>query len=910
MVTITNLNLKYNLKLILDDISLVLPGDKLIGFIGPDGVGKSTLLSIISGAHVIQSGRVDVLDGNMQDVSHRKAVCSKIAYMPQGLGKNLYQTLSVYENIDFFGRLFGYAKEEREEVILNLLKVTGLLPFKNRPAGKLSGGMKQKLGLCCVLIHSPELLILDEPTTGVDPLSRHQFWQLIGQIRNSHPGMSVLVATAYMEEAAEFDWLVAMNAGRIMATGTPQDLLHQTETLTLDDAFIALLPQEQQNGYQKIVIPPFKDKEEAEATVAIEAKGLTKSFGDFTAVDHVNLHVEKGEIFGFLGSNGCGKTTFMKMVTGLLTATEGEAKLFGQDVDATNLQMRQRIGYMSQAFSLYSELTVQQNLMLHAKLFHLPSADIPERINFLLKRFELVEHRDSLPDSLPLGLRQRLSLAVAFIHQPEILILDEPTSGVDPIARELFWKLIIDLSRHEQVTIFISTHFMNEALRCDRVSLMHAGRILVTDTPLNIIKAKNSQTLEEAFISYLQEASGTAEEENKPLSSLIPNQFPSQSRQEPTRQRFQSWQRVYSYMRREAIELIHDPVRATLALIGSLILMIVMSYGLNIDVENLSFAVLDRDQTNISEDYQLNISGSRYFIEQEPIRDYANLDRRMRAGKLSLALEIPPDFSKDLKRGKPTLIGAWIDGAMPQRAETVQSYLYAIHSLWLTQLTKNLGGNALLPFNIETRFRYNPDVKSLPAMVPAVIPLLLMLIPSMLTALSVVREKELGSIINFYVTPITRWEFLLGKLLPYIVLALFNFLLLVILAIVMFQVPIKGSFLTLLLGAFFYVTIATAMGFFISTFMRSQTAAVFGTALLTILPTTQFSGMIEPVASLEGIGAFIGSIYPVTYFLTICRGVFSKGLSFNDLYFAFLPLIITIPILFGLCLLFLKKQEA
>lgn len=910
-VIITNLRLKYGSKLVLGDINLTLPSKKLIGFIGPDGVGKSSLLSIISGAHVIQSGSVTVLGGDMNEASHRKAVCSRIAYMPQGLGKNLYQTLSVYENIDFFGRLFGYARKERENSIHNLLKATGLLPFKNRPAGKLSGGMKQKLGLCCVLIHSPDLLILDEPTTGVDPLSRHQFWELIEQIRTSHPNMSVLIASAYMEEAASFDWLVAMNAGRVMATGAPQELLSRTQSTTLDEAFIALLPDEMQKAHQKIVIRPLEMNAE-ERMLAIEAKGLTKRFGDFVAVDNVDLHIAQGEIFGFLGSNGCGKTTVMKMVTGLLAATAGETKLFGKKMDAINLQMKRRIGYMSQAFSLYSELTVQQNLILHAKLFHLPKAEISKRVAFLLERFALVEKRDAFPGVLPLGLRQRLSLAVAVIHQPEILILDEPTSGVDPIARDLFWKLMIDLSRLEKVTIFISTHFMNEAERCDRISLMHASRILVTDTSQNIVRARGTATLEEAFISHLEEAIGTDahEEIHQQLSSLKLHQPHTTSQVISVYdQQFLAFQRIYSYMRRETIELIRDPVRATLALFGSLILMIVMGYGINMDVEHLSFAVLDRDQTTLSEDYQLNLAGSRYFVEQPPISDYANLDRRMRAGDLSLALEIPPHFAKDLKKGIPVQIGAWIDGAMPQRAETVEGYLFAIHSLWLSQLAKNFGEKASPSINIETRFRYNPDVKSLQAMVPAIIPLLLMMIPAMLTALSVVREKELGSIINFYVTPVKRLEFLFGKLLPYIALAMCNFLLLVLLAVIMFQVPIKGSFLTLTLAAFLYVTVATAMGFLISTFMRSQTAAVFATTILTILPATQFSGLMEPVSSLEGMGAFISHIYPTTYFLTISRGVFSKGLNFNDLYFAFFPLIIAIPFLLVLCLLFLKKQE-
>jgi ribosome-dependent ATPase len=463
----------------------------MVGLIGPDGVGKSSLLALIAGARAVQAGRVETLGGDMADAAHRQTVGPRIAYMPQGLGKNLYPTLSVFENIDFFGRLFGQDRAERERRIAELTRSTGLAPFIDRAAGKLSGGMRQKLSLCCALIHDPDLLILDEPTTGVDPLSRRQFWELIERIRANRPGMSVLVATAYMEEAARFDWLVAMDAGRVLATGSPQELLDRTRTASLEAAFIALLPGAKREGYRPVEIPPRTVEEAAE--IAIEAQGLTKRFGEFVAVDHVSLRIERGEIFGFLGSNGCGKSTTMKMLTGLLPASEGEAWLLGQPVDATSLETRRRVGYMTQAFSLYSELTVRQNLELHARLFQLPADAIPRRVAEMVQRLGLDEVIDALPDALPLGLRQRLQLAVALVHGPEMLILDEPTSGVDPVARDGFWRILIELARHDRVTIFVSTHFMNEAERCDRISLMHAGKVLVSDTPAALIEKRSRE---------------------------------------------------------------------------------------------------------------------------------------------------------------------------------------------------------------------------------------------------------------------------------------------------------------------------------------------------------------------------------------------------------------------------------
>jgi ribosome-dependent ATPase len=914
VVTLAGVGLSYSKTLALIDIDLELPSGCMVGMIGPDGVGKSSLLSLISGARVIQRGRVEVLGGDISDAKHREKICPRIAYMPQGLGKNLYPTLSIEENLQFFGRLFGHDAAERRHRIDELTGRTGLKPFLDRPAGKLSGGMKQKLGLCCALIHDPDLLIMDEPTTGVDPLSRAQFWDLIDDIRHERRGMSVIVATAYMEEADRFNWLVAMDGGKVIATGTPSELRERTGTSTLESAFITLLPEEKRRGHHEIVVPPLADSDKEE--IAIEAQGLTMRFGDFIAVDHVNFRIRRGEIFGFLGSNGCGKSTTMKMLTGLLPATEGKAWLFGHEVDPDDITTRSRVGYMSQAFSLYNELTVQQNLVLHAQLFQVPKADIPGRVDEMVTRFGLENVRHSLPSNLPLGIRQRLSLAVAVVHGPELLILDEPTSGVDPVARDMFWQLMIDLARKDHVTIFITTHFMNEAERCDRISLMHAGKVLVSDKPAVLIEKRGTDTLEQAFIAYLKDATGDdestrrreqKEDSSEADSAAMPN---GAAPAHGSGWRIFSIRRALSYSMRESLELQRDPVRATLALLGTVILMFIMGYGINMDVESLPFAVLDRDQTLLSQNYILNLSGSRYFIEKAPISDYDELDRRMRSGELSLAIEIPPNFARDVGRGNNVQIGAWVDGAMPSRAETVQGYVQGMHQLWLADMIKQRTGVALTtPSSIEVRFRYNPDVRSLPAMVPAVIPLLLMMIPAMLTALSVVREKELGSITNFYVTPVTRAEFLIGKQLPYIVLAILNFLLLTLMAVTVFDVPVKGSFVTLLTGSILFVICSTGFGLLASTFTKSQIAAMFVTLIATILPSIQFSGLLNPVSSLEGAGAFIGRIYPATHFLTITRGVFNKALDFSDLHAAFLPLLIAVPVILGLSIVLLKKQE-
>ena len=895
---------RYGKTMAVDSLSLELPAGRLVGFIGPDGVGKSTVLALISGVRKIQSGRVEVLGNDIKDARTRAALCARIAYMPQGLGKNLYPTLSVQENIDFFGRLFGQSAGDRAARIDELLAGTALSPFRARPAGKLSGGMKQKLGLCCSLIHDPDLLILDEPTTGVDPLSRRQFWELIERIRSRRPGMSVLVATAYMEEAERFEWLVAMEGGKVLATGTPDELRSRTNSSTLEEAFVKLLPPERRVGRRAFVIAPRTPNTD----IAIEATELTRRFGDFTAVDHVSFHIERGEIFGFLGSNGCGKTTTMKMLTGLLPITEGEARLFGHRPEAEDLQTRNRVGYMSQAFSLYGELTVRQNLTLHARLFHLPPKTIEGRVDELVAEFGLSRYLGDLPDALPLGIRQRLSLAVAVIHRPEMLILDEPTSGVDPIARDEFWQLLIDLSRKHGVTIFLSTHFMNEAERCDRISLMNAGKVLAQGTPEDLVRSRHANNLEQAFISALEEATGggTGEPEKAPISA---------ERLSAHEQIHNSWfslTRLWAYARRETVEILRDRVRLTFALVAPALLLIILGYGISLDVEQVSYAALDQDNSPESRNYLEDFRGSRYFDEHPVIQDQAEEERRLQAGEMKVALEIPPRFGRDLKSGRHPEIAAWVDASNSFYGDTLRDYIDAVSQLYLDDFlahAPNLQTPQPDPANMEVRFRYNQDFKSVFAMLPGDLMILLIFFPAMLTALGIVREKELGSITNFYATPTTRLEFLWGKQAPYIAIALVQFGTMLALMVLLFGVPIKGSVVALLLGAVLYVTAATSFGLLVSVFVRTQLAAIFAAAIITNLPATQFSGWLTPVSSLGYSGRIFGLAFPATYFEQISLGAFTKGRDFSSLSPNFVALACFIGVYLVVSMSLLNKQE-
>jgi ribosome-dependent ATPase len=898
---------RYRTSVALDDVTIDIPAGRMIGVIGPDGVGKSTLLALIGGVRIIQQGHVKVFDGDMADKAFRIAQGGRIAYMPQGLGRNLYPTLSVFENIDFHGRLFGQSEAERRRHIDELLKATSLDPFESRPAGKLSGGMKQKLSLCCALIHDPDLLILDEPTTGVDPLSRGQFWDLINTIRARRPQMSVIVATAYMDEAAQFDWLIAMDGGKIIASGTTPQILQKTGEKTLEEAFIALLPEVERAQHHEVVMRPRPSSEDS--VPAIEADGLTRRFGDFTAVDHVSMRIARGEIFGFLGSNGSGKSTTMKMLTGLLPPTSGTAKLFGSPMGSDDMEMRRNVGYMSQAFSLYNELTVRQNLELHAQLYHLPADEIEGRIKELLQRYDLAQVADARPESLPLGIKQRLQLAVAVLHRPAMLILDEPTSGVDPVARDAFWQTLIDMSRDDDVTIFISTHFMNEAERCDRISLMHRGKLLAVGTPAELVHKRGSASLEDAFISYLAEAAGIK------VTQKVPPPAPEAARpsvkpQGSTR-RFDLG-RLWAYARRETMELLRDPIRLTFALVGPLILMLAFGYGISLDVENLRFGSFDQDRTPESRAFiEAFTSIPRYFRDTPPIGASEELDRRFRSGDLQVAVEIPPDFGRDLESHRVPEVSVFVDGSMPFRGETTKGYVTGLAVQYAQQMIaeRSTSSKTASPVNFETRFRYNQSFKSVNAMVPSVLMLLLMLIPAIMATIGVVREKETGSIANFYSTPITKFEFLFGKQLPYIAVAAASFVLLLILAVFLFDVPVKGSLFTLMIGTLLYVAASTGFGQLISTFTRTQVSAVFATIVISIIPAANFSGLLVPVSSLSGGGRILGLGFPSAWYQPISVGTFTKALGFDDLWFNVIILAVFFVLYLIAAQLILRKQE-
>ncbi len=915
---------RYDKTVALEQISLTIPRGTTVGLIGPDGVGKSTLLSLIAGVKIIQTGSVTVFGKDMAKKAHREQLLERIAFMPQGLGHNLYPTLSVYENIEFHARLFGLNAQERKLRIDRLLRATGLSPFPNRPAGKLSGGMKQKLSLCCALVNNPDLLILDEPTTGVDPLARRQFWQLIDDLRSELDNMTVLVATAYIDEAENFEHLLAMDDGKILINQPTKTVMTEYNAKSLEEAYIKLLPEEKRRHAGELHITPFEA--DPQSPPAIEADGLTKRFGDFTAVDHVSFRIEKGEIFGFLGSNGCGKSTTMKMLTGLIDSTEGSAKLLGQSIDANDMSTRMRVGYMSQSFSLYTELSVRQNLELHARLYQLEGERGQQAVEEMLVQFELKEVEHTQPESLSLGMRQRLQLAAACLHHPEVLILDEPTSGVDPAARDMFWQHLLKLSREDKITIFVSTHFMNEASRCDRISFMHRGRVLGVGTPQELTDNKQAPNLEEAFVQYLIDD----EKETNPESNSDSSKQADSDSHEALAQlgalkadsntyssknitkTFMYWfSTVWTFASREGKELFRDKIRLFFAVAGPLILMIMTGWSISFDVNNLPFTVLDQDQSVQSRQLEEYFSGSEYFVPIPPVHSIDEAQQVLKNSDARLVIDIPPDFGRDLVSLRQPEVSFYIDGSLPFISENMEGYIGGIMTLYITDRIKESGlpvdlspSAALMP-----RFMYNQDFKSINAVVPSLFMLILMLIPAMMTALGVVREREIGSISNLYSSPASVAQYLLGKQLPYVAIGLLNYVLLVLMALFIFKVPLKGSFTAMSFGALLLVYVSTGLGLLVSSFVRSQVAALFVTAIVTLIPTINYSGLLYPLSSMNTMAHTLGVSFPASWYQRISIGGFTKGLGWSSFMSEYLVLMLFALVYITLACIFLKKQE-
>jgi ABC-type multidrug transport system ATPase subunit len=480
IIAVHDLAKMYGTSPAIQGISFTIRAGEVFGLLGPDGAGKSSLMQILAGVLRPDGGAATVAGKDV--VADPEAVKNRIGFMPQGLGLNLYDNLSVQENIEFFGDLREVPAAVFQENQAELLRITRLEPFVDRPAAQLSGGMRQKLALCCTLIHLPQIIFLDEPTTGVDPISRRDFWLIINRLVVER-GTTVLMTTSYIDEAERCHRVALLHHGKIIAQGSPANLQAeagcdaQGRPCTLEEVFIKAMGKEAVAGVPDPVTTCALPKPEP----VIRVEALTKKFGAFIAVDQVSFQINRGEIFGFLGPNGAGKTTVIKMLTGILTPTSGRGCVAGFQLGDSS-RLKARLGYMSQKFSLYRDLSVLENIRLYGRVYGMSHPQLESRLPEILTLADLQGQEDRLAGDLPLGIRQRLALGCAILHQPTVVFLDEPTSGVDPLARRQFWHLICSLAS-QGVTIMVSTHYMDEAQHCQRLAFIHQGRLVAMGAP-------------------------------------------------------------------------------------------------------------------------------------------------------------------------------------------------------------------------------------------------------------------------------------------------------------------------------------------------------------------------------------------------------------------------------------------
>ena len=478
-IEVNNVSKSYGKVKALDDVSFAVQKGEVFGLIGPDGAGKTSMYRILCSLLLPETGTATV-DG-FDVVKQMREVRCRVGYMP---GKfSLYQDLTVEENLKFFATLFGTTVDEGYDSIKTIY--SQIERFKDRKAGALSGGMKQKLALSCALVHSPSVLFLDEPTTGVDPVSRKEFWEMLATLKER--GITIVASTPYLDEVRCCERVAFLDQGKIRGTDTPEVILEQ---------------------FREIFNPPGIEQEkqiEAKDENVIEVSHLVKAFGDFHAVDDISFTVKKGEIFGFLGANGAGKTTAMHMLTGLHQPTSGTGRVCGYDIRTEYEQIKRHIGYMSQKFSLYEDMTVAENIRLFAGIYGMNDKEIARKTDELLERLKFMEHKNDLVGSLPLGWKQKLAFSVSIFHEPGVVFLDEPTGGVDPKTRRQFWELIYDAAGRG-ITVFVTTHYMDEAEYCDRISIMVDGKIKAIGTPDELKQEYRQSDIDGVFTLLARQA--------------------------------------------------------------------------------------------------------------------------------------------------------------------------------------------------------------------------------------------------------------------------------------------------------------------------------------------------------------------------------------------------------------------
>jgi len=910
------------------NVSLEVRRGALTALVGPDGAGKTTLMRLTAGLMTADSGDLSVL--GIDVAANPQQVQSRIGYMPQRFG--LYQDLSVQENLDLYADLHGIGADERRDSYPRLMEMTALGPFVQRQAGRLSGGMKQKLGLACTLICSPELLLLDEPTVGVDPLSRRELWAIILQLVKNE-GLTVLLSTSYLDEAERCGHVVVLHEGKVLSQGRPDEVSElATGRVFLADPPSGRTPRGMQarmldhpevidavpeGGHVRVVLaveprgatfdgvsltpararfedgfmlllrritpirptvamtlerPPAVDGD----PMVVVVNDLVRQFGAFTAVDHVSFTVRRGEMFGLLGPNGAGKTTTFRMLCGLLPPTHGTLRVAGVDLHSARAAARQQLGYVAQKFALYGDLSVVENLEFFASAYGLRGEQRRNRIAWALEQFELEPLMRQPSGLLPGGYKQRLAMAAALLHEPGILFLDEPTSGADPLARREFWRRITSLAE-QGVTVIVTTHFMEEAEYCDHVAILDHGRILAHGTPAEIRRYAPAEEgrdsrMEDAFIAIV--AAGREAE-----ASLPPVQRKIVERRPFTIDRAndlaaKAW-RIWALVKKEVRQILRDPSSIAVGVVMPVLLILLFGYGLTLDVKNVPVAVVLEDTSPDAIELASTFQLSPYFRAQL-MTSMAQAEDLILASQVDGIIRIRPDFSRRMRSGDAE-VQVLAHGRDANRARIIQGYAEGAVGQWNARRVAEGQNVSSGPVVVQDRLWFNEANESRYFLVPGLVVLVMTVLGALLTALVVAREWEQGTFEALFVTPVRAGEILLSKVLPYLGLGIFGLVLCMFAAKFLFQVPFLGSLWVLSLGSLLYLLVALGMGILISSTVKAQFVASLIVVVAAFVPALMLSGFLFELNNLPLAVRVLSYVFPARYFVALLQTVLLAG---------------------------------
>ena len=932
VVSIAGVTKRFGATVAIDNLSAVVAPGRITGLVGPDGAGKTTLLRLVAGLLRADAGRIEVC--GLDAAAQAPQIHTIAGYMPQRFG--LYEDLTVAENLTLYADLRGVTGAERVAAFARLLAFTDLGSFQHRLAGRLSGGMKQKLGLACALIRTPRVLLLDEPSVGVDPISRRELWRMVSALVDD--GLGVVWSTSYLDEAERCAEVLLLHEGHLLHAGPPGDMtrlmagrsflveagagrrrmlahaLARPEIVdgTIQGASLRIVMAEgaapptaatfgSSDAITVRAVPPrFEDAyiariggvthrpEPAESppvhdgdfTPVIEARGLTKRFGSFTAADNISFTIARGEIFGLLGPNGAGKSTTFKMMCGLLLPTSGSATVEGLDLYRAASAARGRIGYMAQKFSLYGDLSVRQNLAFFAGVYGIPSARRAAAIARVVDEFALHELLDTNAGGLPLGFKQRLALACAVMHEPAVLFLDEPTSGVDPLTRRDFWQRI-NAMVERGVTIMVTTHFLDEAEYCDRIALVYHGRVIAAGSPDALKQHARSAnlpdpTLEDAFIALVEADSPAPQPPPQPSPAPRESERSTPLALPRVAGGWQRARRIFGLIRKETLQILRDPSSIMIAGVLPLLFLFIFGFAVSLDLDNVGICLVVEQPTPVATSFAAALTNSRFFAVRET-RDRRACAGDLVAGRIKAIVVVPAWFAASTARGAPAAIQVLVDGSDPNSAGLVQNYIQGLWQNWLVQDGLERAAPIAPPVSVASRVWFNPAHESRNFLLPGLVAVIMTLIGTLLTALVVAREWERGTMEALMSTPIGIVELLIGKLAPYFILGMGAMVLSVAASVAIFAVPFRGSYTALAAVSAVFLICMLAFGLFISTVTRNQFVASQAALIAGFLPALLLSGFLFEIGSMPLPIRIIANALPARYFVPSLQTLFLVG---------------------------------